>query len=112
MNREYPNTDIMGTVYRKCPECGTMNKNTDYCTHCGALVNMLERRRLEREQYAAKKELERQQKEPNKFTSFYERAKYHDNRIIRYLARFFYSIWVVVIVIGAILALIIAYIVA
>lgn len=103
---------MTGTVYRRCPECGTMNKNTDHCTNCGALVNMLERRKLEREKIAAARELERKNKEPGKLTSFYERAKYHDNRIIRYLARFFYSIWVVVIVIGAILALIIGYIVA
>lgn len=99
-------------VYRKCPECGTMNKNTDYCSNCGALVNILERRKLEREQSEAKKELERQTRAPSKLTSFYEGAKNHDNVIIRYLARFFYSIWVVVIIIGAILALIIGYIVA
>ena len=99
-------------VYRKCRECGTMNKNTDYCTNCGALVNILKRRRQERERQEERRREKEENQRPNALTLWYEKGKVHNNPIIRFIANFFYSIWVVVLLMGAILALIITYIVA
>ncbi len=42
--------------------------------------------------------------------SFFENVKDHDNIFIRYTARFFYYIWLVVLAIGSFLALVISYI--
>lgn len=93
--------------YKKCPECGTLNLNRDYCKNCGALIDLNKRRKLKKEkQKANKKPIS---KTPNKITLFFENAKDHKNIFIRLFARFFYSVWVLVIVIAGIFGIIILY---
>ncbi|GAA4271478.1 hypothetical protein U6A24_12905 [Aquimarina gracilis] len=102
----------MSDVYRKCPECGIMNLNRDYCEQCGVLVNTNMRRQKERQQRIKKKKAVAAAKKPNRITLFFEKAKTHPNPIIRFVVLFFYSIWIVVLAIGSFLALIIGYITA
>jgi uncharacterized Zn finger protein (UPF0148 family) len=97
--------------YRTCQKCGTINLNRDYCSHCGHIVNINLERKLKREEKAQKKE-EQAAKDKNQVTLFFERVLDHKNPFIRYTAKFFYSIWVVVLAIGSFLALIFSYIAA
>ncbi|MHA7057243.1 hypothetical protein ACWGOQ_0008500 [Aquimarina sp. M1] len=102
----------MSDIYRKCSNCGTLNLNRDYCKACGSLINTSLQRKQERKQRLAKREKARIAKKPNKITLFFERAKQHQNIVIRYTARFLYSVWVVVIAVGSFLAFIIGYVAA
>ncbi len=102
----------MSDIYRKCPNCGTLNLNRDYCEECGTLINTTLKRKQERTQRLEKKAKAIKAKKPNKITLLFENAKEHNNVFIRYTARFFYSIWIVVLAIGSFLAFVIGYIAA
>lgn len=99
-------------TYRTCQNCGAVNLNQDYCQQCGEIVNVNLKRKLEREKAAEKKTASEKTKKKNRITVFFEEAKEHENAIIRLTARFFYSIWVIVIAIGSFLALLFGYIAA
>ncbi|WP_289644627.1 hypothetical protein [Maribacter aestuarii] len=45
-------------TYRKCPNCGKMSLNQDYCPACGSIINTTLKRELARKEKAAKKQLE------------------------------------------------------
>ncbi|MFD2562135.1 hypothetical protein [Aquimarina rubra] len=102
----------MSDIYRKCPNCGTLNLNRDYCKECGTLVNSTLKRNQERKQRLEQKQKAIKEQKPNKITLFFEQAKEHQNIFIRYTAKFFYSIWIVVLAIGSFLAFVIGYIAA
>ncbi|TDT46267.1 hypothetical protein CLV90_0313 [Maribacter spongiicola] len=98
--------------YRICQNCGTVNLNRDYCENCGNIININLKRRLEREKKNKEKLASIKVKEKNDITLFFENAKVHENIFIRYISRFFYSIWIVVLAIGSFLALVFGYIAA
>ena len=99
-------------VYRTCPECGTTVANAEYCPNCGALVDAHKRRKQEREKRAEEKRARLEAEKRNARPGFFARAKEHKSPLIRFGAKFFYSIWLVVIAIGAILAIVIGYVAA
>ncbi|WP_396632758.1 hypothetical protein [Maribacter sp. R86514] len=99
-------------TYRICQNCGTVNLNRDYCKNCGEIININLKRKLEREEKNKKKIASEKVKEKNDVTLFFENAKDHKNIFIRYISRFFYSIWIVVLAIGSFLALVFGYIAA
>ena len=99
-------------TYRTCQNCGTVNLNRDYCKNCGEIININLKRKLEREQKAQEKAASKEVKKKNKVTLFFEDAKEHENLVIRYTARLFYSIWILVLAIGSFLALVFGYIAA
>ncbi|MFS4416409.1 hypothetical protein [Maribacter sp. 2307ULW6-5] len=99
-------------VYRTCPKCSTVNLNRDYCKECGAIVNVLLKRRLEREEKEAEKSALEALKKPNPVTVFFERARNHNNLLVKGVANFFYYLWVVVLAIGSFIAFIFSYIAA
>jgi len=99
-------------TYRICQNCGTVNLNRDYCKNCGEIININLKRKLEREEKNKKKIASEKVKEKNDVTLFFENAKDHENIFIRYISRFFYSIWIVVLAIGSFLALVFGYIAA
>ncbi|WP_148311377.1 hypothetical protein [Nonlabens marinus] len=71
------------------------------------------KRELERKERAVQKQMISSTTKPKSaFTLFLENAKNHDNIIIRYLARFFYTTWIIVLAIGGFLALVFGYIAA
>jgi hypothetical protein len=90
-----------------------MSLNQDYCPNCGNIVNITLKRELERKEKAIQKQKERDAtKKKSAVTVFFEKVKNHENMMIRYTARFFYSIWLVVLAIGSFLALVFSYIAA
>ena len=95
------------SVYKVCANCGKSTLNRDYCEHCGAIINIYLKRRLERK----KREAQRKE-DKNRITVFFENAIEHPNIFIRGAAYFFYSIWVVVIAVGSFLAFLIGYVAA
>ena len=100
-------------TYRRCPNCGKISLNEDYCPACGTLINSALKRELERKEKAAQKQKERNNsKTKSAVTIFLENIKNHDNLIIKYIARFLYAIWLIVIAIGSFLALLFGYIAA
>ena len=99
------------TVYRKCPNCGHVNLNSDYCTECNTLVNVNLRRKIEQKERKQKKEKDISDK-PNAVTQFFEKILVHPNILVRVLARIFYSVWAVVIMIGTFLAFVFSYVAA
>ncbi|MGY3794815.1 hypothetical protein [Aquimarina sp. 433] len=102
----------MSDVYRKCPNCGTLNLNKDYCKACGTLINTQVRRQQERAERLEQEQRADQNKKPHKITLFFENAKEHSNPFIKYTFRVLYSIWVVVLAIGSFIAFIIGYVAA
>ncbi|WP_157374058.1 hypothetical protein [Arenibacter certesii] len=103
----------MGKVaYRKCSNCGTVNVNSDYCSNCGELINIHIKRKLAREASDTKKQEEKAAEKPNPVTVFFEKALKHPNLLVKIPAMLFYSIWVVVMSIGAFIAFLFSYIVA
>ncbi len=99
-------------TYRTCQNCGTVSLNEDYCQQCGEIININLKRKLEREKKALEKHNIENKKEPNRLTIFFENARSHPNIIIRSLALFFYSIWVIVLAIGSFFAILFGYIAA
>src|SRR6056297_672191 len=100
-------------TYRRCPKCGKMSLNQDYCPACGSIINITLKRELERKEQASQRTKKRNDpKKKSAVTLFLENVKDHDNVIIKYIARFFYGIWIIVLAIGSFLALLFSYIAA
>ena len=104
---------MQNKTYRRCLNCGKVSLNQDYCPDCGNIININLKRTLERKEKAIRKQKEKDKtKKKSAVTLFLEDVKDHENIIIRYVARFFNAIWLVVIAIGSFLALLISYIAA
>ncbi|WP_010521069.1 hypothetical protein [Aquimarina agarivorans] len=102
---------MKNTTYRTCPECGTATKNSDICKNCGAIINITLRRKAKRDA-ANKLKKAHKTKDQSSITEFIEKAVNHENRFKRYIARFFFSIWFLVLGVFGVLALITVYIAA
>lgn len=93
----------------KCLECNTLNRNTDYCTKCGALINIVMKRRLENEKKIQKRIQQEKVKAPSKIDIFLEKGMVHPNSIVRGLFQVLYSTYVfVAFVVGGLIAAAIA----
>lgn len=95
--------------YIKCLECNTVNQDSDYCSNCGAIINVVLKRKLETEKKIQKKiELDKT-KEPNKIDVFLNKASKHPNWIVRLFSQVIYSIWLfLAMVVGGLIAAVIA----
>lgn len=92
----------------KCLECGIKNQNTDYCSNCGAIINIVLKRRLESEKKIQKKIEEQQTKEPDKIDLFFQKALEHPNPAIRSLMNAVHSVWTFgAMIVGALIAMVI-----
>jgi uncharacterized Zn finger protein (UPF0148 family) len=101
----------MNKSYITCSECGTVNLNAEYCSNCGALLDVVAKRKLKREQESTKKAKlkESLKKEPSKIELFLKNGAEHPNILIRMLFQAVYSIWIFfAIVIGALISLVVA----
>ncbi|WP_029596567.1 hypothetical protein [Flavobacterium sp. ACAM 123] len=101
----------MNKSYITCLDCGTVNLNKEYCCNCGAILDVVLKRKLEREKKIQEKmELkERTKKEPSKIELFLKNGVQHSNILVRILFQAVYSIWIFfAIVIGGLISLIVA----
>lgn len=100
----------MSTRIIKCSACGTINKNTDYCTFCNALISDAKKRAVKADKV---KQIEidkviRKIENPN----LAERLKKHPFFLYRIFGWILYSAIVVVSAVGAGLAWFIAMVAA
>lgn len=86
--------------YIICQKCKTANQNSDYCYHCGEIINVVLKRELEQENY-------KKEKQPTKAEKLIEKLKNHPNAIVRTIFYVFHSMGMVVFVLAASIALII-----
>jgi len=96
----------MGTRIIKCPECGTMNKNNDYCSFCNTLISDVKKREIKADEVknAQIKEVKKELENPN----LAKRLKKHPFLLYRIFGWILYSAILVVSAIGAGLAWFIA----
>lgn len=101
----------MSKSYIKCSECNTFNLNNEYCSDCGALLDLVLKRRMETQKKIQEK---KDQKEIanngiNKFEVFFDKGLEHSNIIIRSIFKVVYSIWLFfAVIIGGLIALVTA----
>lgn len=89
-------------TYVRCPECDTINLNSDYCKNCGALINtILKRKNTRLDRIAAQKEEQQQKPESN---SKIKQLKSHRFWIVRAAANTVYWVGIAVMSIGAAIA--------
>ena len=92
----------MGTRIIKCPNCGTFNKNVDYCKLCNTLISHQKKREI--------KVAEVKQKEVDKAIydlenpNLAEHLKKHPNIFYKITGWILYSVITVVSIIGGALA--------
>jgi len=84
----------------KCKSCQTWNTDVDYCTTCNTVISMEEEARLEDEIYAEKI----RNKPKSKLDIFIEKYKNHPNIIVKGIFYIFYSVYFIVMSIGAFMA--------
>lgn len=91
-------------------ECNIVNENSDYCKNCGALINIVLKRRLESEAIEEKRvALENKQKEENKLLKFIEKGLNHPYFIVRIPFKIGRLIWLfLAMVIGGLISFILA----
>ncbi len=86
----------MSTSYIKCPKCGTENVNNDYCSSCGAILNIVLQRKLERKEKAQSKSLARANEKPSRLSAFLDKGREHSNIIVRSIFNIGYAIWFII----------------
>ena len=96
-------------VFKICPVCKTMNENAVYCVNCGELLDLEKKRAIVQEEEKASK---KSSVKPNGLSLFFENAKSHRFFLVRWLARFFYSVWVVGLGIAFVFGMIVLYMAA
>ncbi|NGY36616.1 hypothetical protein FQU23_003715 [Flavobacterium sp. XN-5] len=98
----------MSKSYIKCLDCGTVNLNNEYCSNCGAILDVVLKRRLESEKKMLQKieEQEKTNKKPNKIEAFLKNGAEHPNILMRILFQVVYSIWIFfALIVGGLIAL-------
>lgn len=99
----------MSKTYIKCPKCGTANVNNDYCSNCGTILNIVLKRKLEREQKEHLKVEAQKLEEPSKMGEFLKRGEEHSNFFVRGFFKVSYALWYFfAVVIGGLIAAVIA----
>ena len=95
----------MNKSYIKCSECGTPNYNKEFCSNCNALLDVVLKRKIERENKIQKKIEQEKNQEPNKVEVFLKNGLEHSNVIIRFFFKAGYAIWLFfAVIIGGIIA--------
>lgn len=102
----------MSKHYITCSACKTENLNTDYCTHCGEIINVVLKRQLEQQRVQE----ERIQKElntaPTKVEKIARKLRNHPNPLVRVLMMIANAIWLIIAGIAAGIAYLIGMIAA
>ncbi|MGG5578622.1 hypothetical protein ACPDHL_14955 [Myroides sp. C15-4] len=102
----------MSKHYIICSACKTENLNTDYCTNCGEIINVVLKRQLEQQRVQE----ERIQKElntaPTKAEKIVRKLRNHPNPLVRLLMMIANAIWLIIAGIAAGIAYLIGMIAA
>jgi len=100
---------VVGNSFIKCLKCNTVNKDSDYCSNCGEIINIVLKRRMEIEARQHNRAELKEIKGPDKIEQLLQRAARHPNIIIRWLFGTLHFVWTfLAMVIGALIAMVIA----
>ncbi|MGG5506921.1 MULTISPECIES: hypothetical protein [unclassified Myroides] len=102
----------MSKHYITCKHCQTENLNTDYCTHCGAIINLILERQLEQQRVKEERIQKELSREPTQVERIIRKWRNHSNPFIRVLFMIFNAIWLIVAGIAAGIAYLIGMIAA
>lgn len=83
----------MSKSYIKCLACNTINLNNDYCSNCGAILDLVLKRKLENEKKVQQKIEEKEKEEPSRISVFLKRGTTHKNGFIRSFFQTADAIW-------------------
>lgn len=99
----------MGLVYIKCQDCGTVNTQDENCINCGAILNVVLRRRQEDEKKRMQRMLANPITEDSAGNKFMRWGEGHPNSAVRHLFSILNAIWLFcAMVMGALIAAVIA----
>ncbi|MCT4663755.1 MAG: hypothetical protein N4A45_00810 [Flavobacteriales bacterium] len=96
---------VKTTVEIKCPNCGLLNKNQDYCISCKIPISYQAKRKEEDK----KIRLAKKNKPKDKYDKLFEHLKTHPIFIVRWFYYIVYSIAFVFYMIAAFFAFIVAF---
>ena len=82
----------MKNIQRKCPSCDTWNKDEEYCTNCGQLLDPDKLRKEEKLEREKQKVLLRK---PNELDHWLEKVEKSKNPFIWLIYRIVRTVWVV-----------------
>ena len=102
----------MSKHYITCRHCKTENLNTDYCTECGAIINLVLERQLEQQRVKEERIQKELNTKPTRFERITRKLRNHSNPIIRLLFGIVYTIWLIIAGIAAGIAYLIGMIAA
>lgn len=102
----------MSKHYITCKNCNTENLNTDYCTHCGTLINLVLQRQLEQQRVQEERIQKERAKAPTKAEKIIHKLRNHSNPLLRLLFFIVHSLWLIVVTIAAGIAYLISLIAA
>lgn len=86
----------MSISYIKCPKCGTENVNNDYCSSCGAILNVVLQRNLKREKKIQARTAARENKKPSRVGAFLDKGITHSNFVVRSFFNVGYALWFII----------------
>lgn len=98
----------MSKNYIICQKCKTNNLNTDYCNSCGELINILLKRKLERQAHQAKVDSINSSKPRSKWIIKFEELRQHPNIFVRLIMSIIYAIGFVIMSIAALIGAIVS----
>lgn len=102
----------MSQVHIRCSECGEFNQNTELCEYCGAILCLIKKRTIERQNIEQKRLKEELEQEPSKIDMFFIKMSKHPNILIRLVFTILNAIWLAVMAIAMFIAWLMSLIVA
>ncbi|MDR0228721.1 MAG: hypothetical protein LBI72_06610 [Flavobacteriaceae bacterium] len=91
----------MSKHYIICKKCQTENLNTDYCSNCGEIVNIVLQRQLEQQKVQQERIAKELNQTPNKVEKAIQQLLTHPNPFIRVFVLIIHSVWIVMAAIAA-----------
>ncbi|EHQ43552.1 MULTISPECIES: hypothetical protein [Myroides] len=91
----------MSKHYITCKHCQTENLNTDYCTNCGEIINIVLERQLEQQRVKEERIQKEILREPTAIEKFFLTLRNHSNPFVRVLYIIVHTVWLVVATIAA-----------
>ncbi|MBB1151340.1 MULTISPECIES: hypothetical protein [unclassified Myroides] len=102
----------MSKHYITCSACKTENLNSDYCTNCGEIINVVLKRQMEQQRIQEERIQKELQAEPTKVEKLFRKLRYHPNPLVRVLMIIANTIWMIIAGIAAGIAYLIGMIAA
>ncbi|PKP18113.1 MAG: hypothetical protein CVU07_02625 [Bacteroidetes bacterium HGW-Bacteroidetes-23] len=88
----------------KCKACGSFNRNLDYCSNCGELINpaLIREENIDKRKKKHLEQLKKEQVEAE--NSFLNKLRNHRFWLFRAFGTILHSVWVILLAVGSFLA--------